>query len=44
MAVPLRGGRGKGLAFRIEKKNGNFFLFVEKVPTVIKLEGGGVMP
>ena len=44
MAVILRGGGGgKGLA--IEKNFfWDFFLFVEKVPTVITLEGGGVRP
>ena len=39
----LRGGEGdKGLA--INRKNKffwDFFLYVEKVPTAIKLEGGG---
>ena len=45
MAVTLRGEEGgKGLAIKKEKKIFlNFLLFLEKVPTAIKLEGvGGV--
>ena len=42
MAVTLRGEEGgKGLAIKKEKKIFlNFLLFLEKVPTAIKLEGG----
>ena len=37
-----RGVEGKGLAIKKEKNFfGTFFLFVDKVPTAIELEGGG---
>ena len=34
-------GRLKNLPLRKKKKLGIFFIFVEEVPTSIKLEGGG---
>ena len=40
MAVSLRGGWARGLPLR-KKTLFRFFLFVEKVPTAIKLEAGG---
>ena len=44
MAVP-EGGGGKALAIKKKKLFLEcFFLFVEKIPTAIKLEGGGVRP
>ena len=40
MAVPLRGGGAKG--WSLKKTFGNFFeFFFEKIPTAIKLGGGG---
>ena len=45
MAVPLKGAiRVKGLPLRRKKFKTFLFLFVDKVPTAIKLEGGGVRP
>ena len=41
MKVPLRGDKALDIEKKIKKNWDTFFLFVEKIPTAIKLDGGG---